>query len=700
MAATSNLRSFAAKRSVKVISTILLFLTACSTAFFSACCLMLADFSAYSNEGGGFSEEIMDSLLEREASSIWSRLSSKSIWNGIPAQKSELEKEFEFRFSEENSNIQYAIYDMPSQKLMMGDSRINERTARYCQSWTMAIESASTSLSLTFDDEEKAENYIRKLRNSPDTMLSSSEIVPSRNGVVLLNAVTCPKYECMICLSLRQGLPVVDKYRHTMRFVMFLAKYRFPILATVVFSLAALLALFVLLLIGTGRKPGSLMISLFPWDDVPLEPYLLMMGGALYLPSLLITVVGDINLAYTSDRIFRLVVIIFLFSYRIVIIYCMLMSCARRCKAQTILRNTMTNRLILFFSNRLGQTKWGMLFYVRAAVGYLLLSAVELTCIALLSWKLILVIMIVVKIGACLFLAVLVSNLAVLEAEGEALRDGNVSQKIETEQLMPIFRRHGEALNGISQGMKKTVEEQMKSERMKAELIANVSHDLKTPLTSIISYVDLIQKAGLTDPEAPAYLNVLDRQANRLRKLVLDLVEASKATSGNVTVEAEPLDLNLLLEQAAGEYEERMEARPVKQILELTPDAPMIYADPKLLWRVFDNLLGNALKYSQEHSRIYISTELQEGKVIISFRNVSKYRLNISAEELMERFVRGDSSRHTEGSGLGLSIARGLTESQGGSFRIVIDGDLFKALLEFPVYTEEADEEKDEEAAE
>ncbi|MBQ1371686.1 MAG: HAMP domain-containing histidine kinase, partial [Oscillospiraceae bacterium] len=608
--------------------------------------------------------------------------------------------EFASRFSAENSNLEYAVYDVKGEKLVMGNAGVSSSAARHSQPCTLGITSASSTLSLSFDKLQDASEYLRELRNDTEMMVMGPEFQSTPNGAVLLNAVICPKYEFLVCLNLRQGLPVVDKYQRTTRFVTLLARYRFPVLAIAVFSLTVLIVLFILLILGTGRRPNSLAINLYPWDEIPLELYTVMMVGLVVLPNLLISAIEDIRQAYDSDKIFRMAVIILILAYRIVIIYSAIMSAARRSKAGVFLKNSLVNRLLHFYSNRLSQTEWGMRFYVRIVCGYLLLSVVELIYIVSLPWKIVLVIWGIVKLGACLILAVIVSNLGVLEAEGEALQSGNVSQKVQTERLLPMFRRHGESLNGISQGLKKTVEEQMKSERMKAELIANVSHDLKTPLTSIVNYVDLIKKAGLTSPVTPGYLAVLDRQAEKLKKLVLDLVEASKATSGNVTVEAEPLDLNLMLNQAAGEYAERMAAYPLEQIVELPSTPLVIYADPQHMWRVIDNLLGNALKYSQEGSRVYITAEEQEGKAIVAFRNISKFRLNISAEELMERFVRGDSSRHTEGSGLGLSIARGLTESQGGVFRLVIDGDLFKAVLEFPVYTGDPASESDEETEE
>lgn len=271
-----------------------------------------------------------------------------------------------------------------------------------------------------------------------------------------------------------------------------------------------------------------------------------------------------------------------------------------------------------------------------------------------------------------------------LRAGGDQLAAGNLDYQVPTNRLYGEFRRHGENLNNLRGGIQHAVEEQMKSERMKTELITNVSHDIKTPLTSIVSYVDLLKKEPMPTDQAKEYLDVLDRQAARLKKLIEDLVEASKASTGSLTVNFQPTDVNVLLSQSAGEYQEKLAARDLTLILTPAEEAPMISADGQLLWRVFENLLSNALKYAMPGTRVYLSCETTDQAVVIAFRNISASPLNISAEELMDRFVRGDAARSTEGSGLGLAIARDLTQLQRGTFALTIDGDLFKATLTFP----------------
>lgn len=290
--------------------------------------------------------------------------------------------------------------------------------------------------------------------------------------------------------------------------------------------------------------------------------------------------------------------------------------------------------------------------------------------------------------AAAVFAAVILiaQKMKRLQEGGKHLAEGDLSYQIDTKDLKGDLLEHAENLNHIREGISAAVEEQMKSERFRSELITNVSHDIKTPLTSIINYVDFLKKEEIDNEQAKEYISVLDRQAKRLKKLTEDLVEASKAATGNVKLEMIPCRVGVLMMQVMGEYKEKTEAADLTMIPSQPEEDLEILADGRSLWRVFDNLLNNICKYSQPGTRVYQTLERQDDKAVIIYRNVSAYELNISEDELMERFVRGDKSRHTEGSGLGLSIAQNLVELQGGSFRIHIDGDLFKVIIEFPLY--------------
>ena len=252
----------------------------------------------------------------------------------------------------------------------------------------------------------------------------------------------------------------------------------------------------------------------------------------------------------------------------------------------------------------------------------------------------------------------------------------------------PICRElkaHAGQLNDLGGAINSAVEERMKSERMKAELITKVSHDLNTPLTSIINYVDLLKKEDIQNPRAAEYIEVLDRKSQRLKKLTEDLVEASKASTGALAVNKEKLELGQLLAQARGEYEEKLTQSRLTLVADLPPEPLWVEADGRHLWRVLDNLLGNCVKYALEGTRVYLTLERWDGQAVLTLKNISREELNISADRLLERFVRGDESRTTEGSGLGLSIAKSLTELQGGRFSLAVDGDLFKAVIRLPL---------------
>lgn len=290
------------------------------------------------------------------------------------------------------------------------------------------------------------------------------------------------------------------------------------------------------------------------------------------------------------------------------------------------------------------------------------------------------------KLALLVLLVSAILQMKKLKEGGESLAAGNLEQKVDTNRMFWDFKKHGENLNHIGVGIQHAVEERMKSERFRTELITNVSHDIKTPLTSIINYVDLLEKEDLQNPHAEEYLEVLHRQSARLKKLIEDLMEASKASTGALSVNLEDCEVGVMLTQAAGEFEEKLKSRELTLLISKPEEELVIRADGRHLWRVFDNLLNNIYKYAQPGTRVYLNLEKKERQLEIIFRNTSKCALNISGEELKERFVRGDSSRNTEGSGLGLSIATSLTELMGGRFELVIDGDLFKVILTFPIY--------------
>jgi len=266
------------------------------------------------------------------------------------------------------------------------------------------------------------------------------------------------------------------------------------------------------------------------------------------------------------------------------------------------------------------------------------------------------------------------------------IRDGEVDYKLDVESLHGDNREMADAVNNIGEGIRKAVSTSMKDEQMKSDLITNVSHDIKTPLTSIINYVDLLKRLKITEEPARSYIEVLDSKSQRLKQLTDDLVEASKISSGNIVLNLEQLNLTELLNQAVGEFSDRMEEKKLQVIFDGNDVAGLIYADSRRMWRIIENLFQNICKYALEGTRVYLEMLVKDGRVIASVKNISDRPMNLKGDELSERFIRGDASRTTEGSGLGLYIAKNLTKAQHGEFQIQLDGDLFKIILDFPEY--------------
>lgn len=279
------------------------------------------------------------------------------------------------------------------------------------------------------------------------------------------------------------------------------------------------------------------------------------------------------------------------------------------------------------------------------------------------------------------YLRIQIEKLQQLYEMTGAIAKGDLNQKIDVS--LGVLEPIAENLNNIQKGFKMAVQEEMKSQRMRTELITNVSHDLKTPLTSIISYVDLLKKEDIKDETQRGYIDILDQKSQRLKVLIEDLFEASKANSGAIELSLEELDIVALLRQTLGEFEEKTEEKGLD--IRLTSDQERIkcYLDGRRTYRIFENIMTNIVKYAMEGSRVYIDLETQEDRVSLVFKNIASYEMNFDAAEITERFMRGDKARHTEGSGLGLAIAKSLTELQSGEFEIVVDGDLFKTLITF-----------------
>lgn len=264
------------------------------------------------------------------------------------------------------------------------------------------------------------------------------------------------------------------------------------------------------------------------------------------------------------------------------------------------------------------------------------------------------------------------------------ISNGDLEYKIDTSNLSGSNEILADAINNIGEGLHSAVDASVRNERLKTDLITNVSHDIKTPLTSIINYVDLIKRENIENDKIRGYIEVLDNKSQRLKNLTEDLVEASKISSGNIKLEMTNINFIELVNQTEGEFSEKLENKNLQMIRKLPEEPIFILADGRRMWRVIENLYNNVAKYAMRNTRVYVDVKADEKKVIFSIKNISENPLNIEAEELTERFIRGDVSRSTEGSGLGLSIAKNLTTLQKGDFEIYLDGDLFRVTIIFP----------------
>lgn len=441
-------------------------------------------------------------------------------------------------------------------------------------------------------------------------------------------------------------------------------------------------ALFVTLICVAGRKPNTEEVTVGVLGKIPFD-LLLIVAGA--IPKYLLSAVSG------SYDFWRLLWASVLVVYVAVMLPGLGMSLAVKIKTKTLIKSSCVYHLLRALW-KAGKWLARVLAKVIGVLPLIWKTALIVAGLALIELVVLLeaerlvfwwVLEMILLIPAVLFVA---WSLYKLQKGARRIASGDFEHRVDTQGLFWDFKEHAENLNSISAGMTVAVEEKLRSERMKTELITNVSHDIKTPLTSIINYAGLLAEENLDDASRTEYAGVLIRQSDKLKRLIEDLVEASKASTGNLEILPTPCDVCVFLSQASGEYEDKMQEAGLQLVTKFPEKRICILADSRRMWRVFDNLMNNIYKYAQQGTRVYLTLEEHPDTVTITFKNISREPLNIAASELMERFVRGDASRNTDGNGLGLSIARSLTELQGGKFSVEVDGDLFKVMLEFPIH--------------
>lgn len=500
-----------------------------------------------------------------------------------------------------------------------------------------------------------------------------------------------------VILSLVEGSSAANEFNLFSAALHTAYSLRYAIYFIALASLLLTIACFVALMYASGRKPDTEELVPGPLHKIPFD-LLLVFCGAIGIG---LCYAGD---AFTNSNLGDLSTVIVLAGLGLVglnILLGLCMSAASRIKQHTFLKNTVIYRMIKL-AQRILCGIWGLLkklhgFNLSLLRGLPLIWKTGLVFCGISLLELLTVFVTggnramvgvmwlierIILLPAFLYLALILRR---LQKSGAALANGDLSYHTDTKGMFWDFKQHGDNLNSIADGMAIAVEERMRSERMKTELITNVSHDIKTPLTSIINYATLIGGESCDNPKITEYSEVLVRQSEKLKRLIEDLVEASKASTGNLEVFLAPCDAAVFITQASGEYEEKLQKSELSLVTKQPEKDLRIMADGRRMWRIFDNLMNNICKYAQSGTRVYLTLEEQSGTAVISFKNTSREPLDMSEEELMERFSRGDSSRNTEGNGLGLSIAKSMAELQGGSLKLSIDGDLFKAILTFPL---------------
>lgn len=453
------------------------------------------------------------------------------------------------------------------------------------------------------------------------------------------------------------------------------------IYVNIIITIGIITILVVYLIKSTGYKKGHDGIYLNWFDKIPLEIIIIGLCIGWFIAIFMVSEMVNLhNIIFASA--------ILIITYINTILDCA--SIIKRIKSNTLIKNTIIailynqikNILKVMFNHLQGTIKLGILYTI-------FLIGLMLCVIIFQNSGLVVIVLPIYLILVFYELLKYIQNMLKIKEALKNIYEGNVEETLVLEEFNGELKQTATYVNDIAGGFSNAMEENLKNERLKTELITNVSHDIKTPLTSIINYVDLLKKEDIKNEKVQEYIQVLDNKSQRLKKLTEDLVEASKVASGNIKLNIEKINISELTMQATAEFEERFTKRGLEVNLFIPENKIQIDADSRYMYRIYENILNNISKYALENTRVYIDITKLNKKVYIIFKNISKDKLNISAEELMQRFVRGDESRTTEGSGLGLSITKSLTEIQNGKFEMFLDGDLFKLILEFEISSED-----------
>lgn len=590
------------------------------------------------------------------------------------------------------SSNRYGIYDDYQENVQIGNKkgRVNYLTTYEYKNFKYLIIDNKNSVAYTnvehtmFTDsieeikERLAKNsiYWNYEKGNVNTSIEKLKLEEIRYKSIYKSIDDAKKFS--VYTSLENDLTYYEQYR-TNKTVFDMAQILYkPALYLLPLSIIAVLVLLIMncFLIGLRNENGEVILNAF--DKTPLLValiilFILFMIGCGFLIAL---TSENLTLILSGTAIGAVIgYISFVFFLETII---------KRIKSRTLFRNTITYRILRWIKSLITSMTRNANMTVKLILIFIAFGILNIIGFSL-SISEPIGIFILIAIWVYAFAKMhqwLVRYIEIKNAINEIYM-GNTEVHLDEKRYKGSLNSMAIQVNDIAGGLSNAIQEKLKSERLKTELITNVSHDIKTPLTSIINYVDLLKKEKMPNEQAEEYLNILDNKSQRLKRLTEDLVEASKASSGNIKLNIEKLNVNELLKQVSGEFEDKFKSRNLEEVMSLPEKNVYINADSRYMYRILENMYSNISKYAMDNTRVYIDVIPNNNRITIQMKNISKEKLNISTEELMQRFVRGDSARNTEGSGLGLSIATSLTTLQGGTFNIYLDGDLYKVIIEF-----------------
>lgn len=590
------------------------------------------------------------------------------------------------------SSNRYGIYDDYQENVQIGNKkgRVNYLTTYEYKNFKYLIIDNKNSVAYTnvehtmFTDsieeikERLAKNsiYWNYEKGNVNTSIEKLKLEEIRYKSIYKSIDDAKKFS--VYTSLENDLTYYDQYR-TNKTVFDMAQILYkPALYLLPLSIIAVLVLLIMncFLIGLRNENGEVILNAF--DKTPLLValiilFILFMIGCGFLIAL---TSENLTLILSGTAIGAVIgYISFVFFLETII---------KRIKSRTLFRNTITYRILRWIKSLITSMTRNANMTVKLILIFIAFGILNIIGFSL-SISEPIGIFILIAIWVYAFAKMhqwLVRYIEIKNAINEIYM-GNTEVHLDEKRYKGSLNSMAIQVNDIAGGLSNAIQEKLKSERLKTELITNVSHDIKTPLTSIINYVGLLKKEKMPNEQAEEYLNILDNKSQRLKRLTEDLVEASKASSGNIKLNIEKLNVNELLKQVSGEFEDKFKSRNLEEVMSLPEKNVYINADSRYMYRILENMYSNISKYAMDNTRVYIDVIPNNNRITIQMKNISKEKLNISTEELMQRFVRGDSARNTEGSGLGLSIATSLTTLQGGTFNIYLDGDLYKVIIEF-----------------